>query len=275
MTRILRSICLTSLAAALASGVAQRRLRRRRRSRPPHSHAPQQPSDVSTTITSGGDGAPPRFAVPDFIALSTDAETVAIAKTIGQVLWDDLNFEREFALIPRDTYATIPPATSLDRRAVRPLARAERRRRRHRHGAEDRQRRPRRGAAVQRADASVGVRQGLRRIGGEPAALFAHTIADEMHQQQRALRGVARTKLTFDSDRDGERMTGTVEKRERQGDLHLRLRRRESEARDDAALAEHHADVVARRPIDCVHLVSSRSRRTSSSRTSTRARSRS
>ena len=65
---------------------------------------PQQPSEISTTI-SGEGGAPPRFAVPDFIALSTDAETVATAKTIGQVLWDDLNFEREFALIPRDIYA--------------------------------------------------------------------------------------------------------------------------------------------------------------------------
>ena len=42
---------------------------------------------------------------------------------------------------------------------------------------------------------------------------IAHTIADEIHQQQRALRGVARTKLTFNSDRDGERMSGTVEKR--------------------------------------------------------------
>ena len=43
--------------------------------------------------------------------------------------------------------------------------------------------------------------------------LYAHTIADEIHQQQRALRGVARTKLTFNSDRDGERMGGTVENR--------------------------------------------------------------
>jgi len=43
--------------------------------------------------------------------------------------------------------------------------------------------------------------------------VFAHTIADEVFQQQRALHGVALTKLTFDSDRDGERMTGTVEKR--------------------------------------------------------------
>ena len=54
--------------------------------------APQQPTDVVTTITSDG-GAAPRLAVPDFIALTKDAETVAIAKQIGQVLWDDLAFE--------------------------------------------------------------------------------------------------------------------------------------------------------------------------------------
>src|SRR5712692_5572305 len=72
---------------------------------------PQQPSEVVTTITSEG-GAAPRLAVPDFIPLGTDAETVAIAKQIGQVLWDDLNYEREFAFIPRDVYGTIPRATS-------------------------------------------------------------------------------------------------------------------------------------------------------------------
>ena len=71
----------------------------------------QQPSELVTTIT-GGDGAPPRLAVPDFIALSSDAETVAIAKILGQVLWDDLNFEHEFAFIPRDVYASIPKASS-------------------------------------------------------------------------------------------------------------------------------------------------------------------
>ena len=52
--------------------------------------------------------------MPDFIALSNDAETVAAAKTMGEVLWDDLNFEREFYLIPRDTYRSIPPPPSTD-----------------------------------------------------------------------------------------------------------------------------------------------------------------
>ena len=52
--------------------------------------------------------------MPDFIALSTDAETQAAAKTLGQVLWDDLAFEREFYMIPRDTYTSIPPSKSID-----------------------------------------------------------------------------------------------------------------------------------------------------------------
>ena len=34
--------------------------------------APQQPADVSTTISSGDVGMPPRIAVPDFIALSKE-----------------------------------------------------------------------------------------------------------------------------------------------------------------------------------------------------------
>jgi TolB protein len=44
--------------------------------------------------------------------------------------------------------------------------------------------------------------------------LYAHTIADEIHQSQRQLRGVARTKLAFASDRDKGKVAGTVEKRD-------------------------------------------------------------
>jgi len=42
---------------------------------------------------------------------------------------------------------------------------------------------------------------------------FAHTISDELHKEQRSLVGVARTKLAFASDRDGEQARGTVEQR--------------------------------------------------------------
>src|SRR3981189_3577340 len=74
--------------------------------------APQQPGDITRTI-SGEGGAAARLAVPEFIALTKDAETQAIARTITQTLFDDLTFEREFALVPRDIYTTIPAATAL------------------------------------------------------------------------------------------------------------------------------------------------------------------
>jgi len=52
-----------------------------------------------------------------------------------------------------------------------------------------------------------------RQYAGSNPRLIAHTASDEIHQSQRALHGVARTKITFSSDRDGERMAGTVENR--------------------------------------------------------------
>lgn len=171
---------------------------------------PPQPSEIEVTI-SGDPGTPPRYAVPDFIALSPDAAD--IAKTIGQVLWDDLGFEREFYLIPRDTYATIPAARTADQvpfNAWREL------------GAD--------GlvfGTVQRAGNTVNVQLRLfdvrRRLSvfakeysgtATNPRLYAHTIADEIHQQQRALRGVARTKLAFSSDRNREKLAGTVENRD-------------------------------------------------------------
>jgi len=82
----------------------------RAQQQPPPPPPSQQPTEITTTI-SGPGGAPPRLAVPDFIALSPDAETAAIARTIGQVLWDDLNYEHEFTFIPRDVYSSIPKAT--------------------------------------------------------------------------------------------------------------------------------------------------------------------
>jgi hypothetical protein len=51
---------------------------------------------------------------PDLLALSNDRETTEAARVIAEVLWDDLDFEREFYMIPRDTYKSIPPASSID-----------------------------------------------------------------------------------------------------------------------------------------------------------------
>ena len=167
----------------------------------------QQPSEVSTTITSGEAGTPPRFAVPDFIPMSKDAATVEITRSIAQVLYDDLAFEREFALVPRDTYSSIPAATSF---STVPF---DRWRELNADGVVV--------GTVQRNETGVRVEVRLFNVRTRQSAfgreysgsatntrLYAHTVADELHQQQRALRGVARTKLTFNSDRDGEHMVG-------------------------------------------------------------------
>ena len=175
--------------------------------------APTQSQSEISLIISADASAPPRYAVPDFLALSSDAETVAVAKTIGQVLWNDLEFEREFYMIPRDTYRTIPTSSSV---SDVPFDRWRE------LGAD--------GllvGTVQKTGTMLRIEIRLYNVrtrqsvfakeysgGAGNPRLYAHTIADEIHQQQRGLRGVARTKLTFSSDRDGDRVVGTVEKRE-------------------------------------------------------------
>jgi len=170
---------------------------------------PQQPNELVVPIVSEG-GAAPRLALPDFIALSTDAETIATAKTISQVLWDDLNFEREFSFIPRDVYGSIPKATSFGDIPF------DRWRELNADGLVV--------GTVQKVSAGFHVEMKLfnvrtrqpvypRAYDGSNARLFAHTMSDEIHKSQRALNGVARSRLTFDSDRDGERMKGTVQNR--------------------------------------------------------------
>lgn len=178
----------------------------------PPTAPPAQQSDIQLEI-SGEPGAPPKYAVPDFVALSGDSESREAARTIGQVLWDDLNFEREFYMLPRDTYGTIPAARSLsdvpfdrwrelgaDGLVVGTV---------QKEGT---------GLKIQVRLFNVRSRQSVfareyTGSAGNPRA-YAHTVADEIHQQQRALRGVARTKLTFSSDRDREKITNTVENRD-------------------------------------------------------------
>ena len=57
---------------------------------------PKQQSEVAIVIGSGDPSLPPKIAVPPFIALTNDSETQAAATTIGEVLWNDLEFEKEF-----------------------------------------------------------------------------------------------------------------------------------------------------------------------------------
>jgi len=178
----------------------------------PGQPAPRQPQEVELVITTGT-GTPPKYAVPGFLALSSDKETVEAARTIADVLFADLEFEREFYLIPRDTYRTIPVAASID---APPLERWLE------LGADavvlgSVQRSGNGGLQVRVKLYNARTRMTVlaREYSGTAAnpRQYAHTIADEIHQQQRALRGVARTKLAFSSDRDGERLGGPIENR--------------------------------------------------------------
>jgi TolB protein len=181
---------------------------------PPASQTPppRQPGEVELSIM-GEPGAPPRFAVPDFIALTNDEQTRAAAKSLGQVLWDDLAFEREFYMIPRDTYASIPAASSPQSVAF------------------DRWRELGADAlvvgTVQKVNDTLRIQAWLYNVKMQKSVfgkeysgttknerVFAHTISDEIHLQQRALVGVARSKLAFASDRTRERVSGTVENRD-------------------------------------------------------------
>jgi TolB protein len=179
---------------------------------PGGNQSPQQPDEFILRIT-GDPGTPPRLAVPDFLALSNDRETQEMARTIGEVLWNDLDYEREFYMIPRDTYKSIPAAASI---ADPPLDRWRE------LGADGLVM-----GAVSKKGNTVQVEMRLYRVASRQQIyareytgsaanprLYAHTMSDEIHQSQRSLRGVARTKLTFVSDRNRERVTGTVENRD-------------------------------------------------------------
>ncbi len=195
---------LTSVAVAIAGLVAAPVLTKADRQG-------QQPSEVSTVISTDSPGTPPRYAVPDFVALTPDAAD--IAKTLGQVLWDDFNFEREFYMIPRDTYSSIPAARTPEQIPF------------------DRWREL--GAdgivfgTVQRAGNELRVQIRLFSVKSRASVfakeysgsannprLYAHTASDEIHDQQRGLKGVARTKLAWVSDRDGVRLGDTIENRQ-------------------------------------------------------------
>jgi TolB protein len=205
---MLRQLSLLTLTAALSATL----LATQNPPAQPPASPPSQQSDVTMVIGSGS-GTAPKYAVPDFLAVSGDNETKAAAQTIGQVLWDDLEFEREFYMIPRDTYGAIPVARSVtdvpfdrwrelgaDGLVIGTV---------QKEGS---------GLKIQVRLFNVGSRQAVfsreyTGSAGNPRA-YAHTMADEIHQQQRALRGIARTKLTFASDRDREKITNTVENRD-------------------------------------------------------------
>ena len=176
----------------------------------PPGQTPQQPSEIAVGRISGDAGAPPHYAVPDFIALAPGA--AQIAQMLGQVLWDDLNFEREFDMMPRDINKTVAVARTPEQIPFGAW---------RENGADA----VFFGTVDQKGnDVLVQVRLFNVRtrtqvfgqeytIAARSARKIAHEVADTIHQQQRGVRGVARTRITFVSDRTRESVLGTVEKR--------------------------------------------------------------
>ena len=179
----------------------------------PHQQSQPTGQDPIVKTVLVGDGVVPKLAVPEFIPLSTDADVVAAAKTIGEVLWDDIAFEKEFYLLQRDILRTVPRPANADQVVLSKWKEL---------GAD--------GVVVGTvAKTSEGivvearllkVADGTMLLGkkysgtlkstSDGGRVFAHSFADEIHKTQRNLRGVAMTKLAFSSDRDGGRMKGPV-----------------------------------------------------------------
>jgi TolB protein len=181
----------------------------------PPSEQPTQPTGQTELVLSitGEPGAPPHYAVPDFVALTLDKETVDAGKLLAEVLWADLAFEREFDMIPRDTYGTIEQTRTTEtinfdrwrELGADGVVKGSVRRTGNTFQVEIRLFNVRgRGVALGRVYDNVSVRN---------PRFAAHTMADDIHQSQSNLRGVARTKLTFVSDRDNERIVDTIEPR--------------------------------------------------------------
>ena len=203
-----------AVAAVLAAGGALARASVQQTQPPPQSQQQQQ-TEIGVVLT-GEAGRKPRLAVPDFVALSGDAETRAAARTIAEVLQSDFDFEREFALVARQAIAGIPVSASA----------ADNQWARWREAGADALlvgtiEKTGNGARARVFLYRVGDTAGTQVFGKEYTGsianprLLAHTIADEVHLHQ-GLQGVARTKLTFSSNRDGERTAATWSQRNAQ-----------------------------------------------------------
>ena len=180
--------------------------------------APQQPARQSSQVELiigdriGAQTVILRYRI--VLALTRDDRTLDAARTIAEVLWNDLEFEREFRMLPRDTYKTIPVARSV---VNVPLDRWSE------LGADGVV-----SCSTERlSDEQIRVTARLFNVQQRSAAfnveytgswnnvrVYAHQLSDEIHRHQRGLRGVARTKISFVSDRDSESLLGLVEDRQ-------------------------------------------------------------
>jgi len=172
---------------------------------------PQKPpqTPVEVVLTANNPGSHPRVGVPDF-AVAGNAAAAEAAKLLADVLWSDLEYEREFYMINRKSSAGIPAAA---RAGDLPFAQWTQ------IGADFVLMGSAKasGATLEVEIRLVGIRgdspgreafaQSYKGCTVENARYCAHSIADDMHKTLRDLDGVARTKIAFTSDREPARMT--------------------------------------------------------------------
>ena len=181
---------------------------------PPDPGQNQQP--VYEIRISGGTGARKHLAIPDFsVATGGAADVQQAAKTIAEVLWDDIDFEGEFDMVPHDAAAKIPHADTIDSLPYDRWSEL---------GVDA----VVLGAVTPAADGGltitlqvVGTRGDLARrqifgkrySGGGCSTKnprnCAHYISDDFHKSQ-GIEGVARTRLAFASDRSNEAVPGRM-----------------------------------------------------------------
>ncbi len=170
---------------------------------------PQQPQrEVNVFLTNPGSHPKIGFQVFN----SSAAALSEAGATIVDVLAADLDFEKEFYVISRKASAAIPPASSPQTLPFSQWTDI---------GADFVLMGSLRDAGSGKIEADVklvntkapnaGREDFTRTYGGCTVAGIrhcAHSIADDMHKQLRNLDGIARTKLAYTTDRDGEPSTG-------------------------------------------------------------------
>lgn len=162
------------------------------------------------TLTMANAAAHPRVGVQDFLATPNDPGLAAAATTLADVMWSDLDFEREYYLIARAaaagaSAAVEPAAVPLDRWADL--------------GADYVLQ-----GVVRRKGDEMEIDLSLINVKGDARGRHrfdrqyqkcridnprqcAHVMSDDLHKRDRALDGVAQTRIAFASDRNLVRTT--------------------------------------------------------------------
>ena len=213
-----------------------------------HGSRAQQTSSISQTDRHAG--TPPRLAGARPLALRPTGKRRS-GKAIGEVLGRS-EFEREFYMIPRDTYKSILPLRQRSIPSLRP---------RRELGAD--------GVVIRHsAEVATGTRlncgsttcaAGSRSTAGvhpgsapEPADL--RDTMDELHESQRKLRGVVSDQASFVSDSQTASRGAPSKKREVKEIYRVGLRRRESAAHHDHRTMNLFPNCPGR-AVDRLHLV--------------------